>query len=127
MNTLNNYISSLVRSYHKNYELDVDLLSDFDKSDFAMKLLAEDDFDLYALHSKDFNKTLTSMMTVGTDDTKKDFADAVRETLVDYYKDIMQEMIDDHLSNMQYDDNIENGLKPHRYVDNGEIVWRKGA
>lgn len=127
------FVKKLIRENYKftpdGFQLNVDDLDDQDLREFAMYLLEYDDRDLHSIYENDkydnIISTLIKMLKKDDTDNKLDFAEMVRDKIVDYYKPKMQELINDYIGFVEEDYFYEHGATKNFKRDN-DSYWFYG-
>jgi hypothetical protein len=107
--------------------LKVDDLDELDQYRFAKNLIENDDRDMFSIYENDdydnIISSLIKMLNAPTIDNKLDFAEVVRDKIVEYYKPKMQTIINEFIGVLEYEKRIDQGFSPRQHKDNGEQYW----
>lgn len=133
---LNDYAENLVSQYatyqHDNYELCLSKLQEDDQNEL-LRLYIEannretneciygDDFSI----NNDFNCALLAMLQNDCKETRERLAEVTRKNTFIYYKQSLQELIDEACVNFIHNVNNENGYFMHRDMEHGDMHWSK--
>lgn len=133
---LSNYAEELVAHYAKyeceQYELSLFDLPESEQNELARLYMEATDRETgECVHGNDFsienNYTcaLLAMLKDDSQENREKFAEVTRKNIIVYYKNSLQELIDDSCHN--YLNNImnEQGYYAHRDMEHGDITWGK--
>ena len=133
---LSNYAEDLVSQYAKytcdQYELSLDMLPEHEQYELA-RLYIEftereitecvngDDFSI----NNDYTCALLSMLKHNSKETREKFAQITMRNILVYYKESIQETLDDACHFVQENEMEDQGFYASRDMEHGDIVWRK--
>jgi hypothetical protein len=127
------YVDCLIRdncSWRGNNQYILDLESiDIDDLYHLSSLFVEYDDDLSCISDNDDLETiavnLRSVMKGNDKESREDFCDHLKDTVLEYYRPRMQVVLDERLVGLYEEDAYENGWMEHSDYDNGELYWAR--
>lgn len=133
---LSNYAEDLVSQYAKytsdQYELNLDMLPEHEQHEIA-RLYIEftdreitdcvngDDFSI----NNDYTCALLSMLKHNSKENRDKFAQITMRNILVYYKESIQQVLDDACHCVQENEMEDQGFYPHTDMEHGDVVWRK--
>lgn len=133
---LSNYAEQLVTLYAKyqndHYELYLDMLPDSEQNEIARLYIESTDRETSeCVYGNDFsieNEYTCALLAMLQDDSKENrakFAEVTRKNILTYYKESLQEIIDNACETFFYNMMDDRGYHAQTDMEHGDVVWRK--
>jgi len=121
------HINDLIDRYGHN--LSTSRLTDAELGILADSLFQDDDRDLCSLYENQNREMIElAMSNMAVDDSitnQMTLAQTIRQCMISYYRDRIQELIEDTLAERNADDLYHSGYIPARDAQTGERIWSR--
>ena len=128
---LNSYAHNLICNYYTisslGYELSLDDICDQDLNEFVLNYWEHDNRDLTFLTDSDKTDDILSNIVLAMKKDSKEnqlnLSQSIMDSLLNYYRKSLQELIDKTLFDIEYNERLEAGHRRKQHSDNGEFYW----
>lgn len=129
------YALQLVGQYakysHDQYELSLEMLPEEDQNELSRLYIESIDREIeWACYGEDqsinssFLCALLSLLKNDNEETREKFAEITRKNVLTYYKNTLQEILDNACHEYYFNEMNESGYHSQYDSDNGDLVWR---
>lgn len=134
--SLDDQTQELVARYAKysfdQYELTLDMLPEYEQNELARLYIESIDRQIeWACYGDDesinseFLCAMLAMLKNDCQETRQKFSEITRRNILYYYKDILNEILENACNDYHLHIMNEQGYYSHRDLDQGDIEWRK--